>query len=232
VESEQLVCPWHGLRLGAQGHGAWRPLPVHDDGVLTWVRLGPAQPGIATPILPPRPAQHLTGVVTMQARCAPADVIANRLDPWHGTHLHNYSFARLRVLDDSDVLRVRVAFRVLGPVCVEVDCTFHSPEPRTIVMTIVDGEGLGSVVETHVTPVGPDCTRIVEATLAASQRPGFRVALALGWLFRPLIERASQRLWVDDAAYAERLFRLRERGLGQSGEAQLERVASRGTPQK
>jgi isorenieratene synthase len=231
VEAGQLICPWHGLRLGPDGHGAWRPLPLHEDGVLTWVRLGPVLPGLSAPVLAPRPAQHLTGVVNMLARCTPADVIANRLDPWHGVHLHNYSFARLRVLEqDDDVLKVRVAFRILGPVCVEVDCTFHSPEPRTIVMTIVDGEGRGSVVETHATPVGPETTRIIEATLATSERPGFRAALLLRGMFRPLIERASRRLWVDDVAYAERMFRLRERA---NAAAQPERVvALRGTPQK
>ena len=233
VDAGKLVCPWHGLRLDGEGHGAWRPLPVHDDGVLTWVRLGPAHLGLARPILPPRPTQYLAGVVAMSARCTPADVIANRLDPWHGTHLHDHTFARLRVLGhDDDVMRVRVAVRLFGPVCVEADCTFHSPEPRTVVMTIVDGEGVGSVVETHMTPIAPDTTRIVEATLAASDRKGFAVARALGWLFRPFMERAAERLWVDDAAYAERLFQLRARAAERSGEAQPERVALRGTPQK
>lgn len=28
----EIVCPWHGLRLGAAGHGAWKPLPTFDDG--------------------------------------------------------------------------------------------------------------------------------------------------------------------------------------------------------
>jgi isorenieratene synthase len=232
VDAGKLVCPWHGLRLGAEGHGAWRSLPVHDDGVLTWVRLGPAHLGFAAPILPPRPREHLTGVIAMQVRCTPADVLANRLDPWHGVHLHDHSFARLRVLGhDDDAMRVRVAFRLFGPVCVEADCTFHSPEPRTVVMTIVDGEGIGSVVETHMTPIGPDATRVVEATLAASPRKGFRAALALGRVFRPFIERAAHRLWVDDAAYAERLFSLRQRA-AHKREDQLERLAVRGTPQK
>ena len=92
------------------------------------------------------------------------DVIANRLDPWHGAWFHPYSFARLEVLssppstgdvaDDADRFLVAVTFRMrrLG---VPVIAEFTSPEPRTIVMRIVDGEGTGSVVETHATPVGP-----------------------------------------------------------------------------
>ena len=35
----------------------------------------------------------------------------------------------------------------------EVDARFHCPEPRTIVMTIIRGEGVGSDVETHATPL-------------------------------------------------------------------------------
>jgi isorenieratene synthase len=184
------------------------------------------------PILAPRPERFVSGVVTMEGRCTPADVLANRLDAWHGTHLHNYSFARLRVLsDDDDVLRVRVAVRLAGPLCVETDCTFHSPEPRTIVMTIVDGEGQGTVVETHATPITRERTRLVEATLAASPRPGFRVAFALRPVVARLIELAAARLWRDDLAYAERMFTLRQRRQERDDDAaRLEVVGSRGTP--
>jgi isorenieratene synthase len=148
----------------------------------------------------------MEGVVRLEARCDPEDVIANRLDPWHGVHLHPYSFAALTVLSsDDDVLKVRVAKRLVGRLCAETDATFHSPEPRTIVMTIVEGEGKGSVVETHATPIEPGRTAVVEATLATSDRKGFRHAVKLGRLIRPFIERSARRLWVDDAAYAERL---------------------------
>ena len=51
------------------------------------------------PILPLRPSRALSGVVFAEARCRPADVIANRLDPWHGAHFHPHSFARLSVLE-------------------------------------------------------------------------------------------------------------------------------------
>jgi isorenieratene synthase len=210
VREGKLVCPWHGLALGREGHGAWKPHTVHDDGVLTWVRLGEEDPSTPGPILPPRPGLFMDGVVRVEARCDPEDVIANRLDPWHGAHFHPYSFATLSVLElDDDMLKVRVAKRLVGRLVVETDATFHSPEPRTIVMTIVEGEGKGSVVETHATPIEPGRTAIVEATLATSEREGFRHAAKLSSLIRPFIERSARRLWVDDAAYAERLYALR-----------------------
>ena len=209
----KLVCPWHGLALGKEGHGAWRTYPVHEDGVLAWVRVGPEEADAPRPVLPPRPSLFMEGVIRMEARCDPQDVIANRLDPWHGAHFHPYSFASLSVLDpDEDVLKVRVAKKLVGRLVVETDATFHSPEPRTIVMTIVEGEGKGSVVETHATPIEPGRTAVVEATLATSDRDGFRHAVKLNRLIRPFIERSARRLWVDDAAYAERLYVLRDRG--------------------
>lgn len=213
VRDGHVVCPWHGLRLRDQRHGAWEPFSAHDDGILTWVRLGPADPATPLPILPRRPEGALDGVIRVVARCEPQDVIANRLDPWHGVHFHPHSFARLRVLSEADdVLTVRVAFRLLGPLCVEVDCTFHCPEPNTIVMTIVDGEGSGSVVETHATPMRAGWSAVTEATLATSDRPGFRHALRAASFLRPFVERSALRLWREDAAYAERSWFQRVRG--------------------
>jgi isorenieratene synthase len=141
----------------------------------------------------------------MIAEADPEDVIANRLDPWHGVHFHPHSFARLRVLsDEGGVITLRVVFRVLGPLCVEVDATFHCPEPNTIVMTIIAGDGRGSVVETHATPLAPGYSAIVEATLATSDRPGFGLAIRSASLLRPLVAMAARRLWIEDSAYAER----------------------------
>lgn len=211
VRGDNLVCPWHGLELGDGPHGRWRVLPAHDDGVLVWVQLASEQ-ATSAPILAPRPGRFLAGVIRMEAACDPADILANRLDPWHGAHYHPHSFARLKVLSDrEDVLLVRVAYRVAGPLAVEVDATFHCPDPRTIVMTIVGGEGVGSVVETHATPIGPGRSAVIEATLATSERPGFKFAFGVSRLLRPMIERRAARLWVEDVAYAERRYRLRAR---------------------
>jgi len=206
----KLVCPWHGLALGRKGHGPWKRNAVHEDGVLTWVRVGDEDPAVPEPVLPPRPVIYLEGVVRLEVGCDPEDIIANRLDPWHGVHYHPYAFASLTVLElDDDMVKVRVAKRLIGNLVAETDAIFHSPEPRTIVMTIVEGEGKGSVVETHATPIDPGQTAVIEATLATSDRQGFRHARKLQRFIRPFIERSARRLWVDDAAYAERVYSLR-----------------------
>jgi hypothetical protein len=112
---------------------------------------------------------------------------------------------------------VDVTFRLSRTYGVPVRAEFSCPDTRTIVMRIVEGEGTGSVVETHATPLGPDAegrplTMITEATIAYSDRPGFRVAKWASPLLKPMIKRTAQQLWVDDLSYAERRYALRRRG--------------------
>lgn len=229
VEGDCVVCPWHGLALGDHGHGRWRLLPAFDDGALVWVRLSRAEGGdeepTGAPILTPRPDRALDAAIRVEAHCEPEDVLANRLDPWHGVHFHPHSFGALRVIaQDDDSITVRVIYRVLGRVGVEVDARFACPDRRTIAMTIVGGEGEGSVVETHATPLGPGRTAIIEATLASSTRRGFAVARRSAPLLRPFIEWAAHRLWRDDAAYAERRYAVR-RGQDTAGLSSLPSAA-------
>jgi len=206
VRAGKLVCPWHGMELGRGRRGSWAPFTVHEDGVLAWVRLDRTGEALLPgPVLAKRPQHFIDATIRREAVCEVEDVLANRLDPWHGVHFHPHSFRRLTVLEQfEDELTVRVAFGVLGPLSVEVDARFHCPDPRTIVMTIVAGDGEGSVVETHATPLAPGRTAIIESTLATSARPGFTLALRGARFIRPLIERAAGRLWVEDIAYAER----------------------------
>lgn len=213
VVGSKIVCPWHGLALGDEGHGGWRVLPSHDDGVLIWVQLArKGQVTTDTPILPTRPKRFIDAVVRIEANCDPEDVIANRLDPWHGAHFHPHSFGRLNVIERKDEsVTCRVVYRLFGRVGIEVDAEFTCPDPRTIVMTIIDGEGAGSVVETHATPLTEGRTAITEATLATSERIGFGAARMATPVLRPMMHWAAQRLWIEDAAYAERRFALRNR---------------------
>ncbi|MBW1602034.1 Rieske (2Fe-2S) protein [Streptomyces sp. JJ66] len=221
-----LVCPWHGLTLTRRGGPGWEPFPVHDDGVLVWVRLDDAggESPLPAPRVPrrPRPEVSVAAVTTVVGTCEPQDVIANRLDPWHGAWFHPYAFTRLTVVaepdpDEGDRFVVEVAYRVGGRAAVPVRASFTAPEPRTLVMHILDGEGATSVVETHATPLtGPPArvprTAVIEAVIATSRRPGFAVARAAAPLLRPLMRRAAARLWRDDLAYAERRWQLRGQG--------------------
>jgi phenylpropionate dioxygenase-like ring-hydroxylating dioxygenase large terminal subunit len=216
VRRGRLVCPWHGLELGEKPQGAWRPVPIHDDGVLVWLRLDDAgEAPTELPMLPVRPARYIDAVVRLEARCRPEDLLANRLDPWHGVHYHPHTFRRLRVVErGDDQITVRVAFAVLGRLAVEVDARFHCPDPRTIVMTIVRGDGVGSVVETHATPIDEHRCAVIEATLATSDRPQMKYVLPLARWVRPWLERRAARLWIEDVAYAERRRAVLDRQLG------------------
>lgn len=239
VDCGELVCRWHGLRIGGRAGGGWRALPAHDDGVLTWVRLDAVdgEPPLAQPAVPVRPllSRSVHAVATLTGVCEPEDIVANRLDPWHGGWFHPYFFSRLSVLsaptemsadvsaglpaevavsDQDDRFVVSVTFRVSPGLGVPVRAEFTCPEPRTVVMRITEGEGTGSVVETHATPLGrgPDGrprTAVIEAVIAHSQRPGFALARRASPALRPVIKRAAARLWRDDLAYAERRYWLR-----------------------
>jgi hypothetical protein len=216
-----LTCRWHGLRLPAEGTEEWRPLPVYDDGVLLWVRVdGAGETPLPEPVAMPRPGGAVSAVTSLVGTCEPGDVVANRLDPWHGAWFHPYAFTRLRVVsvpgpgEADDRFLVRVTFRVGPWLGVPVLAEFACPEPRTVLMRILEGEGEGSVVETHATPLGPGRdgrprTAVIEAVVATSARPGFAVARAAAPLLRPVMRRAATRLWRDDLAYAERRYALR-----------------------
>ncbi len=236
----RLRCPWHGLALTEGTHPTWTPLPTFDDGTLLWLqpRPRPSGPQLVTigretpgssersdnapsnttayvpKVLSYRPSPHVASVVYRDAHCDPEDIIANRLDPWHGAHFHPHTFTDLEVVSEkAGVLTVKVAFRLLPGVKVPVVAQFFCCGPRTILMRIVSGEGQGSLVETHAVPLGPGRTRVIEATFATSDRPGFHCLRP--WMqhaLAPLFTKRAERLWQEDCAYAERRYVLRQSG--------------------
>lgn len=217
-----VLCRWHGMQLGSAPQPEWVTYAAHDDGVLAWVRLGPVEDGAGPtdrPVLATRPRleESLASVVSLAATCEPRDIIANRLDPWHGAWLHPYAFSDLAVDEEestADRLVLDVAYRLGRTFAVPVRAEFTCPDSHTIVMTITDGEGTGSVVETHATPltapgVHPARTVMTEAVVATSDRVGFRLARRIAPLVRIGMRASATQLWADDLVYAARLYELR-----------------------
>jgi hypothetical protein len=138
----------------------------------------------------------------------------------HGFRIHRDAFSHLVVDDEASndhVLVVHVTPRLSWTWGVPVRAEFSCPDTRTIVMRIVDGEGSGSVVETHATPLGVDAegrplTMVTEATIAYSDRPAFPLARWMAPVIKPGMRRTARKLWIDDLAYAERRYELRQRG--------------------
>lgn len=221
VAGDQLLCRWHGMALPRDARGAWKVFPSHDDGVLVWVHL-PTEGEVPRlrPEIPPRPdpERSIAAVIRVTGICEPQDIIANRLDPWHGAWFHPQTFSHLTVDDarsDDDELVLDVAFRLGKTFAVPVVARFTTPDARTIIMEIIEGEGAGSVVETHATPTfvdseGRQHTMMTEATIAYSDRPGFASARRLSGVLGPFIRRTARQLWVDDMEYAERRYALRQ----------------------
>lgn len=222
VVDGRVLCRWHGLPLGDRQRRDWVGYPAYDDGVLIWVRLPMAgETPSDAPRLPGRPdaAASIAGVISRAITCEPQDVIANRLDPWHGAWLHPYAFSDLTVDEAAssiDRLVLDVSFRMSRWVAVPVRAEFVCPDARTICMTILSGEGAGSVVETHATPLTatgrhPARTVMTEATIATSDRLGFAVARRVSGLVAMGIRHTAGMLWADDLVYAARTYELRRR---------------------
>ena len=91
--------------------------------------------------------------------------------------------------EDDDRFLVAVTFR-MGRFGVPVIAEFTTPDARTVVMRIIEGEGTGSVVETHATPITSATEArqrviVTEAVVATSPRPGFASARRAGRLDHP-----------------------------------------------
>ena len=103
-----LVYPWHGLRLSDQSRGAWQP--AHGPR-RRCPRRRPQRGAHRRSDHPgPPPSPRLAALARLEGVCEPCDVVANRLDPWHGAWFHPYSFTR-------------------------VECSVHRPRTKTFPMS-------------------------------------------------------------------------------------------------
>src|SRR5262249_39752128 len=92
VDRGRRGCRWHRLRVR----------PGRGGGGLAGVRRDAAggEPPLDAPVVPARPrlSHSVHAVATLVGVCEPEDIVANRLDPWHGGWFHPYFFRSLTVL--------------------------------------------------------------------------------------------------------------------------------------
>ena len=186
-----LVCHWHGLALDGAPFAGWEPFPAHDDGVLAWVRLDEA--GGERPLRAPgrpRPAAA-GGRRRRRPHRAPAGANPRTWSPTASTRGTAHGSTRTpsstspcstpprsatgtaRGLRRRGLLQGRRARGGAGHGAV------HRPRAPHRGHAHPDGEGQGSVVETHATPLGPDDrgrprTAVIEAVVATSRTPRIR----------------------------------------------------------
>ena len=75
---------------------------------------------------------------------------------------------------------MRLTYRATRRIGVEVDARFDCPDWRTL----INDEGVSSIVATHATSLATGRSAIIEATVATSAPLGFRLASSAGDLVR------------------------------------------------
>ena len=100
-----MYCRWHGLAFDPRGRP--RPgAPTAPSTTACWSGSACRRRARSRPSgrrCPPRPplGGSVAAVIAEPGVCEPQDVIANRLDPWHGSWFHPYAFSHLVVDDDG-----------------------------------------------------------------------------------------------------------------------------------
>ncbi|WP_263993514.1 DUF5914 domain-containing protein, partial [Mycolicibacterium fallax] len=116
VECGTLICPWHGLRFdGDRIESGDEPVRVgRRERGSPPVAVDVERDQRALPILPNRPdGARIAAVARLDGSCEPVDVIANRLDPWHGAWFHPRCARRKVVAAQGDRLAVELDHAVV-----------------------------------------------------------------------------------------------------------------------
>jgi Domain of unknown function (DUF5914)/Rieske [2Fe-2S] domain len=150
VDCRTVICPWHGLRLAGDWEFGWTTCPLTTTvywrgcGWTPWAakhrwtfrlfRSGP-------PAAAARRHPAGRGLRARRHHRQPARLLARRgVPPYSFTHLDVLTAPPVDdgLAEDADRFLVAVTFQI-GRLRIPVVAEFTSPEPRTIVVRIVDG---------------------------------------------------------------------------------------------
>jgi nitrite reductase/ring-hydroxylating ferredoxin subunit len=209
-----LTCPWHGWQF-RNGYCLERPrlklfrYLAHDDGILLWVRLPWDIEEITAPPLQARPAQSKAFWFDVAIQSDVYHVQENYLDFLHPAEYHHTVFNHCVYLGkEGDVHLVELGYKLPFGRSLTTRTRVWAPTPFQVRNEVYEGLGQGTVIESHITPLGADRAIIHEIYhVPEAVTPG------QAWpLMRFFMRRSARRIRVEDAVFSARRYRLRKLG--------------------
>ncbi|MCB0130213.1 MAG: Rieske 2Fe-2S domain-containing protein [Caldilineaceae bacterium] len=209
-----LTCPWHGWQF-RHGHCVDRPrlkLPrylAHDDGILLWVRLPWDLDDVTAPPLQQRPPESRAFWFDITIDSDVYHVQENYLDFLHPAEYHETVFNHCVYLGkEGEVNLVELGYKMPLGKSLITRTRVWAPTAFQVRNEVYQGLGLGTVIESHLTPLSANRTIIheiyhVPAKLVPDQ----------GWPFmRFFMRKSARRIREEDAIFSARRYRLRKLG--------------------
>ncbi|MEX1020718.1 MAG: DUF5914 domain-containing protein [Litorilinea sp.] len=209
-----LTCPWHGWQF-RNGYCIDRPrlkLPrylAHDDGILLWVRLPWDVEEITQPPLQTRPAESLAFWFDVAIDSDVYHVQENYLDFLHPAEYHTSVFNHCEYLGrEGDVHLVELGYKLPFGKSLLTRTRVWAPTPFQVRNEVYAGLGAGTVIESHITPISAEHSRIHEIYhVPKAVTPGH------GWpIMRLFMRRSARQIRAEDSLFSARRYRLRKLG--------------------
>lgn len=209
-----LTCPWHGWQFH-EGRCLNRPalkLPrylAHDDGILLWVRLPWDIEQVTQPPLQERPAEARSFWFDIEIESDVYHVQENYLDFLHPAEYHQSVFNHCEHLGREDGINlVELGYKLPFDKSMITRTRVWGPTPYQVRNEVYEGLGLGTVIESHITPIHADLSIIHELYhVPADTVPG------PGWpIMRYFMRRSARKIREEDALFSKRRYNLRKAG--------------------
>lgn len=209
-----LTCPWHGWQF-RNGYCVQRPrlqLPrylAHDDGILLWVRLPWDIADVTMPPLQERPPHSLSFWFDIAIDSDVYHIQENYLDFLHPAEYHTTVFNQCAYLGrEGEINLVELGYKMPFGKSMITRTRVWAPTPFQVRNEVYEGLGVGTVIESHITPLAADRSIIHEIYhVPASVVPD------KGWPFmRYFMKRSARRIRQEDSIFSARRYALRKLG--------------------
>jgi nitrite reductase/ring-hydroxylating ferredoxin subunit len=209
-----LTCPWHGWQF-QEGRCLDRPrlkLPrylAHDDGILLWVRLPWDVDEWTDPPLQTRLDRGRSFWFNIAIESDVYHVQENYLDFLHPAEYHETVFNHCEYLGkEGDVNLVELGYKLPFGKTLATRTRVWAPTPYQVRNEVYEGLGVGTIIESHITPIHADRSIIHEIYHV----PADAVPSQAWPIMRYFMKKSAVRIREEDAIFSKRRYRLRQLG--------------------